>query len=293
MDSMKSNFEKKVKPILLYVGTIGAVLMAIAYIAIVLIMIFGFQAATSLSQTLIFAGVNAIIGLVIMQLLKIQGIDLAKSLDTNKPILDQYYNTKTKDKKNHSLKYFWLTTITKDVVVKALSIAVTTVGMIYIVIQGTGNTSLLLLALVNLIMFSCFGLLSLVKAYDFFNEEYIPFVQEKINEADEERIKQAQEEERARQEALEREVQRRVDLAKKEFNKQRNDLVYSDRGSDILESSVDNSSSCTDSRSLVLDGDNRDNCVLGGAVHTSDCASNSVHIPIEEDTQENKNTEEQ
>ena len=39
----KSRFEEKVLPILHYIGTIGALLMSIAYITIVCVMIFGFN----------------------------------------------------------------------------------------------------------------------------------------------------------------------------------------------------------------------------------------------------------
>ena len=54
-------------------------------------------------------------------------------------------------------------------------------GVIYIVIQGCNDYNLLLLALVNLVMFICFGLLALNKAYDFYNERHIPYVIDQIN----------------------------------------------------------------------------------------------------------------
>lgn len=36
-------FEKKIKPILLYVGTIGAVLMSIGYIILMFVLVLGFN----------------------------------------------------------------------------------------------------------------------------------------------------------------------------------------------------------------------------------------------------------
>lgn len=181
MDALSTNnfFEKRIKPALLYIGSIGAVLTSIAYVALVCILIFGFL-AHSATQTLVFAVINAIIGLIIMQFLKVQGQDFAKSIPSNKAVLDEYYRTKTKDKKLHSMKYFWVKTLITDFITKGVSIALTTIGIIYIVITGSQDYTLLILAFVNLVMFFCFGLLSLSKAYDFFNNEHMAYVQEQL-----------------------------------------------------------------------------------------------------------------
>ena len=58
-------FESKIKPALLYVGTIGAVLTSNAYVALVCILIFGFM-GHNLLQTIVFAIINAVIGFTIM-----------------------------------------------------------------------------------------------------------------------------------------------------------------------------------------------------------------------------------
>lgn len=105
-ESPKNKFESSIKPVLEYIGTIGAALMCVAYLIIVIIMVFGFEHTSSVADNITFAVINAIIGFIIMQLLKIQGIDFAKNLDENKPILQKYYNTKTKDKKVHSITHF-------------------------------------------------------------------------------------------------------------------------------------------------------------------------------------------
>ena len=115
-----------------------------------------------------------------MQMLKVQGQDFAKQLPENVPILEEYYNTKTKDKKFHSMKYFWIKTVITDTLSKGISIVISTAGIIYIVIAGSEDYVLLLLAAVNLIMFACFGLLSLNKAYDFFNNQHMVYVKEQL-----------------------------------------------------------------------------------------------------------------
>lgn len=179
MEAKQTTFELKIKPILTYVGLIGAIICSIAYIISVFVLINGFKVEEML-QTTVFAIVNAIVGFVIMQFLKFQGTSFAKELPENKPIIERYYRTKTKDKKLHSIKYFWTTSVIKDALVKCGSLAITTIGIIYIVIQGSNDYNLLLLALVNLLMFICFGFLSLVKAYDFFNQMHIPFLVEQL-----------------------------------------------------------------------------------------------------------------
>ena len=175
----RSFFEKRIQPILQYVGVIGAILMSIMYIITVVILIIGFK-AQSIQNTIVFAVINAIVGLMIMQFLKIQGISFAKNLPENIEIIKQYYNTKTKDKKIQSIKYYWTSSLIKDFISKGLSIAFTTAGIIYIVIVGSNDYTLLLLALANLILFICFGLLALNNAYEFYNNKHVPYMQEMI-----------------------------------------------------------------------------------------------------------------
>lgn len=175
----RSFFEKRIQPILQYVGVIGAILMSIMYIIIVVILIIGFK-AQSIQNTIVFAIINAIVGLMIMQFLKIQGISFAKNLPENIEIIKQYYNTKTKDKKIQSIKYYWTSSLITDFISKGLSIAFTTAGIIYIVIVGSNDYTLLLLALANLILFICFGLLALNNAYEFYNNKHVPYMQEMI-----------------------------------------------------------------------------------------------------------------
>lgn len=300
---MSSRFDDKIKPILKYIGTIGASLMAVAYIAIVLIMVFGMALSANLTQSLIFAGVNAVMGLIIMQFLKIQGIDLAKEIEENKTILTRYYNMRTKDKKFRSIRYFWTTSIIKDVLVKSVTLAASTLCIIYIVIAGTQNYTWLLLAAVNLIMFGCFGLLALVKSYDFFNESHIPYIKEKINEADEEqrrkeeaeraeKEKLAEREAAEREETIQREVQRLLALAKEECAQQGNAIVDVNSGSDLLDTSVGICADCTiDTESVVVDSNDKCNYILGGSVHTSSGATDSLSAFLEENLEKNKTVE--
>lgn len=190
----KTTLEKKILPILNYVGIIGAAIMTIAYIIAVFVLIKGFK-AEALLQTTIFGCVNAATGFVIMQFLKIQGVSFAKMLPENEDIIKQYYKTKTKDKKVRSIKYFWTTSVIKDVLTKCATLAATTIGLIYIVIQGSNDYNLLFLAIVNLLMFMCFGFISLVSAYDFYNQRHVPYMVEQLQKVHEQEAQKEQEEE--------------------------------------------------------------------------------------------------
>lgn len=188
-EEKRTLFEKKILPILHYIGIIGASLMSVAYIICVFVLINGFK-AEALLQTTIFACVNAVVGFVIMQFLKLQGVSFAENLPENQEVLQKYYRKKFKNKKLHSIKYFWATTVVKDAIIKCATLAITTIGVIYIVIQGSNDYNLLLLAFVNLIMFICFGFISLVKAYDFFNQQHMTFIIEKLKEEEQEPLKE-------------------------------------------------------------------------------------------------------
>ena len=171
--------EKRLLNILRYVGIIGATICSVAYIVVVLVLIQGFKVESN-TQTITFALVNAIVGFIILTFLKIQGESFAKSLPENKAISDAYYARETKDKKYHSMKYFWITSTIKDILTKVLGVFMSTFGIIYIVIIGSNDWNLLLLALVNLLLFISFGLLGLEKSYDFYNTRMVPYMQHQL-----------------------------------------------------------------------------------------------------------------
>lgn len=171
--------EKRLLNILKYVGIIGAAICSVAYIVVVLVLIQGFKAENT-TQTLSFALVNAVVGFIILTFLKIQGESFAKSLPENKAISDLYYESQTKDKKYHSMKYFWVTSTIKDILTKVLGVFASTFGIIYIVIIGSNDWNLLLLALVNLLLFISFGLLGLEKSYEFYNTRMVPYMQHQL-----------------------------------------------------------------------------------------------------------------
>ena len=171
--------EKRLLNILKYVGIIGAAICSVAYIVVVLVLIQGFKAENT-TQTLSFALVNAVVGFIILTFLKIQGESFAKSLPENKAISEAYYAAQTRDKKYHSMKYFWITSTIKDILTKVFGVFMSTFGIIYIVIIGSNDWNLLLLAFVNLLLFISFGLLGLEKSYEFYNTRMVPYMQHQL-----------------------------------------------------------------------------------------------------------------
>lgn len=177
----KEIFEKKIKPILTYIGLIGAILTSVAYMVLVVVLIKGFHYQQT-TQTLVFAVANAAVGLIVASFLKYQGTSFAKSLPENQKVINDYYAGKSKEKKNHSLSFYWITSTIKDVLFKGVTVAGSTLGLIYIVIVGSNDWSMMGIAVVNLILFICFGLLALNQAYEYYNNIYVNYMKEHTND---------------------------------------------------------------------------------------------------------------
>lgn len=96
--------------------------------------------------------------------------------------MKQYNGMTIKDKKRHSMAWFWVTSTTKDIFGKVLSIVASSIGVIYLVIVGSNDWTLLLSGFVHLAMFICFGMLGCSKAYNYYNNEHIAYIKEKIRE---------------------------------------------------------------------------------------------------------------
>lgn len=167
---------------LTYIGVIGAGLTSIAYIILVVVLIKGFQFRQP-TQTIVFAVANAAVGMIVASFLKYQGVSFAKGLPENQSVIEDYYKSRTRDKKNHSIQWFWLVTTIKDVIFKGVTIAASTLGLVYIVIVGSNDWSLMLMAIVNLVLFVCFGLLALNQAYEYYNNVYVNYMREQLARA--------------------------------------------------------------------------------------------------------------
>lgn len=177
-----NTFEKRIKPILLYIGSIGAVITSIAYILTVCVLVFGFKVRYNNKDMFLCAAVNAVFGFIVTIFLQYQGIAFAKN--NNAELVIQYSNRQTRERKPKSLLYYWVTSIISTIFTKVLSIFISTCCIVYIVIKGFNDYTLLLLAFVNILMFVCFGLLALNGAYNYYCEEYVPYMKNKLLQRD-------------------------------------------------------------------------------------------------------------
>lgn len=182
-DEYKSiRIDKVIVPLMRNIGFIGSAIMSIAYIATITVLVVGFETNIQLWNSVLFASVSALVGLVIMQMLKLQGITFARELPENKEILKEYYGSRIKDKKFHNIQHYWKKSVIQDILIRAISIGLFSIGIVYISIQGSGDYGLLLLGFVNLLMFASFGLLSLASAYDHYNEQHINYIRQQLAE---------------------------------------------------------------------------------------------------------------
>ena len=267
-----------------------SVVMCIAYILIVFVLIEGFKVEKIL-HTSVFSIITAAIGFCIMQMLKVQGQTFAKNLEKNKRIREDYSNRKGKKGKRRykSMKGYWVKSAIGDVLIKCFTLALSSVGMIYIMVEGSGDYSLLLLAAVNLLMFAGFGLISLCKAYDFYNEEYVPYMLHEI-ESQEASFEEKQititinKGDNENENDNEREITKSMEMAKNTSGKQRDDMVHNSGRTDILESSDNNGNTLPSSESTSMVNSSCNDSILGRTIHTSNATSACINSVVEEDS---------
>ena len=112
-------------------------------------------------------------------------------------------------------------------------------------------------------MFICFGFLALVNAYEFFNNKFIPYMKEKIDET-------------------KTEIKKDVAMAKEECTDEGHDSMDATIGTDILESVHSDGTTSTDSKPVVLDSLCSDMGILGRTTDTCDGSSDKPSINIKE-----------
>ncbi len=179
----KKEFYEKVKTALVYTGSILTVMSAIAYLVVVAILVYGFETKVDSNQLLVFLGLGAFTGVLMNLSMRIQGIDFAKELPDSKEVLEELTNlTGKSDKvKLYPIWVMFLKTILQDIFIKGGSIMVTLYFSIEIVINGLGDNKYFYLGIVNVLLYLGLGMLSLAKAYDYYIEKHIPYMQQRIN----------------------------------------------------------------------------------------------------------------
>jgi len=179
---------KKLETILIYSALIGAIMTALAYLAAIWIMIMGIENSLSTEKRILFSLIGAAVGIIINYLLREQGIKLASEEEASKTIMKKYYETINRSKKVKQLKtitHFRWWSLLQDIGIKGTLTMASTIGIIYVFIEGNGDWALILLATANLMLFAVFGILGMSKAYYKYINEHLFVIKEltiKINE---------------------------------------------------------------------------------------------------------------
>ena len=163
------------------IGIIGAILAAIADVVFVTIFVIGVKVNARNTAIIIFSIINALIGVLINSLLRYQGKRYAEI--ENQELVNAYYKKKVKEQKKHLPINVWLGLCTfKDIVWKGCTTAFSIFGIIYISIEGSKNPIQILITLVTLIMFACFGLINMSNAYNRFYNIELNYMKNKLEE---------------------------------------------------------------------------------------------------------------
>ena len=190
----------KIKKLLEYTGIAGSIISALAYIIATLVIVWGFETRLEMEKQILFSILGAFTGLMITFFLRGQGVSFAKKEPESQKIMREYYekiNRKKTIKQLHTIKFYLIMQTIQDVIFKGVSVAFSTYFILYIFMEGNGDMSLVFLAISNILMFACFGLVALSKAYDKYLDEHIPAIREIIKKLDQARSIAQKEEEHA------------------------------------------------------------------------------------------------
>lgn len=189
MNNLQKQSHKTLLIVLNNIGIIGAIMAGIADIIFVIIFVVGVKIDIKINSIILFAVVNSLIGLLINILLRYQGIKYAEI--ENQETVSKYYNKIVEEnKKPLELGTWQLIQGLKDFLIKGLLTVFSIFGVIYISIEGSKNPIQILITLASLILFTCFGLISMNNSYDRFYNIQLPYMEIEIKKRSEKKCQQ-------------------------------------------------------------------------------------------------------
>lgn len=163
------------------IGIVGAILAGIVDVICVIIFVFGVDVDQDMTSNIIYSVINAFVGVLINVLLRYQGQKYAEI--ENEEVRKKYYRKKIEKEKRHlPLGWYNALNVLKDVIIKGASATFSVVGVIYISIQGTHNPIQILITLATLVLFTCFGLISMNGSYCRYYDVQVPYMEKIIAE---------------------------------------------------------------------------------------------------------------
>ena len=181
MPNLQNKSHEALLKVLNNVGIVGSVLAGIADIIFVIIFVVGMKIEMKRSAAIIFSIINALIGILINILLRYQGQKYAEI--ENEEICNKFYRKKVREQKRHLSMGAWqILKSIKDIIIKGCTTSFSICGLVYLSIEGSKNPIQILITLVTLVMFACFGLMNMNSSYCRFYNVQIPYMELKIKE---------------------------------------------------------------------------------------------------------------
>lgn len=181
MENLQQKSHETLLKLLNNIGVVGAILAAIADLIFVIIFVVGMKFEVKSSAIIVFAIVNALIGILINILLRYQGQKYAEL--ENEELCNKFYRKKIKEEKKHISMGTWqVIQSIKDVVIKGCTTTFSICGTVYLSIEGSKNPIQILITLVTLVLFACFGLMNMNSSYTRFYNIQIPYMELQLKE---------------------------------------------------------------------------------------------------------------
>ncbi len=177
---MQQKSQKALLKLLNNIGVVGAIIAGVADIVFVVISVTGIQLDISGKSSVVYAIINACIGILINILLRYQGKKYAELENQN--LVNQFYDKKVKEKKYMTIEQWFSLQVFKDIILKGGTTAFSIWGVIKISIEGSKNPVQILITLFTLILFACFGLISMNSAYTRYYNIQIPYMKKYLRE---------------------------------------------------------------------------------------------------------------
>jgi hypothetical protein len=177
----KQVLDSKIRDILVWTGSVVALIAMIVYVAAIVVMVLGFNQDVDLTSQILFILVGIACGLAVDMSLWGQGKALAKRVSGVQEKLLRYEharNRKIKKPRNYRMWVYDLQHVISVLFTKGVTVALVLYGIIHVAIVGNEESNLIILAIANAFMFLGFGLISMAKGYDKFLEKHIPAIEE-------------------------------------------------------------------------------------------------------------------
>lgn len=177
---MQNKSHETLLKILNNIGIIGAILAAIADVVFVVIFVVGISIEQNNTSSILFSVINSLIGVLINVLLRYQGKKYAEI--ENSELCSKFYRKEVKEKRYISMEKWLLLQTLKDIILKGGSAVFSIFGVVYISIEGSKNPIQILITIVTLILFTCFGLINMNSSYTRYYKTQVPYMEMKIKE---------------------------------------------------------------------------------------------------------------